>query len=243
MEDHRQAIRWRANWQAKIRLEAAESDAAKDAAKDFTNCLIYDITLRGLRVCLSDKMEVDTSVKFSLVLSEDCILENLEAWVVWHNAADGNHFYGLYFTRISDPCKEKLYRFTRENFCEQINKQWWKDINKDIDQQKGGEEMEDRRIFERMEMRLPLNFLNLDTGIEGQAHTQDLSAKGIGMIGDYRFEPKTPLEMWLNIPDKGEPLYLRGEVVWSKPQGVNEYRSGINLEKADLMGLSRVLRF
>ncbi|MDD5561631.1 MAG: PilZ domain-containing protein [Candidatus Omnitrophica bacterium] len=241
MQDHRQAIRWRANWQAKIRLEAAESGAVKD----FTNCLIYDITLRGLRVCLPEKMEVDTAVKFSLVLCEDCHLEGLEAWVAWHKAADGNHSYGLYFTRINDPCKEKLYRFTRENFCEQINKQWWKDINinKDIDQQKGGEEMEDRRIFERMEMRLPLNFLNLDSGIEGQAHTADLSAKGVGMIGGHQFEPKTPLEMWLNIPDKCEPLYLRGEVVWSRPQGVNEYRSGISLEKADLMGISRVLRF
>jgi hypothetical protein len=77
MEDHRQAIRWRANWQAKIRLEAAESGAVKD----FTNCLIYDITLRGLRVCLPEKMEVDTSIEFSLVLCEDCHLENLEAWV------------------------------------------------------------------------------------------------------------------------------------------------------------------
>ncbi|TAM40295.1 hypothetical protein EPN54_02725, partial [bacterium] len=149
MQDHRQAIRWRANWQAKIKLENAESGAAKD----FTNCLIYDITLRGLRVCLPEKMEVDTSVKFSLVLSEDCTLENLEAWVAWHKAADGNHFHGLYFTKISDPCKEKLYRFTRNNFCEQINKQWWKDIDKDMDmeqQQKGGEEMDDRRIFERL---------------------------------------------------------------------------------------------
>ena len=239
MQDHRQTIRWRANWQAKIKLEAA----GLETAKDFTNCLIYDITLRGLRVCLPEEMEVDTSVKFSLVLSEDCVLENLEAWVAWHKAVDGNHFHGLYFTRISDPCKEKLYRFTRENFCEQINKQWWKDIDRDIDQQKGGEKMDDRRIFERLEKRLPLNFLNLDTGIEGQALTEDLSAKGIGMITGRQLEPKTPLEMWLRIPDKGEPLYLRGEVVWSKPQGINEYRSGINLEKADLMGISRVLRF
>jgi hypothetical protein len=236
--EHRQTIRWRANWQAKIKLEAAEFDTAKD----FTNCLIYDITLRGLRVCLPQEIEVDAYVRFSLVLSEDCRLDNLEAWVVWHKVVDGNNFYGLYFTKISDPCKEKLYQFTRENFCEQINKQWWKDIDKDINQQKGGEDMEDRRIFERLKKCFPLSFLNLDTGFEGQAQTQDLSAKGIGLVASQQFEPKTPLEMWLKIPDKGEPLYLRGEVVWSKSQGVNEYRSGINLERADLMGISRIFR-
>ena len=236
--EHRQAIRWRANWQAKIKLEAAGSDAAKD----FTNCLIYDITLRGLRVCLPQEIEVDAYVRFSLVLSENCRLDNLEAWVVWNKAIDGNNVYGLYFTKISDPCKEKLYQFTRENFCEQINKQWWKDIDKDINQQKGGEDMEDRRIFERLKKCFPLSFLNLDTGFEGQAQTQDLSAKGIGLVASQQFEPKTPLEMWLKIPDKGEPLYLRGEVVWSKSQGVNEYRSGINLERADLMGISRIFR-
>ena len=237
--EHRHTIRWRANWQAKIKLETAESGTTKD----FTNCLIYDITLRGIKVCLPQKIGVDVRVKLSLVLSEDCTLEDLEAWVVWHKAVNDNNLYGLYFTKISDPCKEKLYQFTRSNFGEQINKQWWKDIDKDIGQQKGGEDMEDRRIFERLEKSFPLSFLNLDSGVEGQGQTQDLSAKGIGLVASQQFAPKTPLEMWLKIPDKGEPLYLRGEVVWSRSQGINEYRSGINLEKADLMGISRVLRF
>jgi len=238
MQDHRQAIRWRANWQAKIKLEAAGSDITKD----FTNCLIYDITLRGLRVCLPQKIEVDSYVKLSLVLSEDCLLDNLEAWVVWHKIIDGNNVYGLYFTKINDPCKEKLYQFTRSNFHEQMDKQWWKGIESDINQQKGDENLEDHRIFERFEKHLSLSFLNLNSGTEGQAQTRDLSAKGIRLVAGQRFEPKTPLEMWLKIPDKGEPLYLRGEVVWSRLQGVNEYHSGINLEKADLMGISRVLR-
>ncbi|MDD5560975.1 MAG: PilZ domain-containing protein [Candidatus Omnitrophica bacterium] len=239
MQDHRQTIRWRANWQAKIRLDAEGADAAKD----FTNCLIYDITIRGLRVCLSEKIKVDSSVKLSLVLSEDCSLDNLEAWVVWHKAIGENHSYGLYFTKISDPCKEKLYRFMRSNFQEQINKQWWKDIDNDINQPKGdGDMIEDRRIFERFEKRLGLSFLNLYSGAEGQARTRDLSAKGMRLEADEKLEPKTPLEIWLRIPDKGEPLYLRGEVVWSGLQEDNKYHSGINLEKADLMGIARVLR-
>ena len=239
ISEHRQTIRWRANWRAQIKLESAEFERTEG----FTNCLIYDITLRGIRVCLPQKIEVDAYVKLSLILSEDCHLDNLEAWVVWHKIIDGNNVYGLYFSKISDPGKEKLYQFTRSNFHEQINKQWWKDIDRDIDQQKGDKKMEDHRIFERFQKRLQISFLNLYSGAEGQAQTRDLSAKGIRLVADRELEPQTPLEMWLKIPDKGEPLYLRGEVVWSKLQGANEYHSGINLEKADLMGISRVLRF
>ncbi|MFA4993332.1 MAG: PilZ domain-containing protein [Candidatus Omnitrophota bacterium] len=231
--DHRQTIRWRANLQARIKLGEAES---------FTNCLIYDITIRGLRVCLPEKIGVDASVKLSLFLSDDCSMENLEAWIVWHKAVNGSHLYGLYFTKISDPCKEKLYRFMRSNFQEQINKQWWKGIDKDIDQQKGDKDMEDRRIFERFEKCLGLSFLNLYSGTEGQAQTRDLSAKGIRLVADQKLEPQTPLEMWLKVPDKGEPLYLRGEVVWSRLEEADKYHCGVNLEKADLMGISRVLR-
>jgi hypothetical protein len=77
---------------------------------------------------------------------------------------------------------------------------------------------------------------------EGTGQTADISAKGIGLVADVELAPNTPLEMWLEIPDKGEPLYTRGEVVWSKMMEPNKFRIGVNLEKADLMGLSRVLR-
>ena len=54
--------------------------------------------------------------------------------------------------------------------------------------------------------------------------------------------PKTALELWVELQDQAQPLYLRGEVVWSVPAGENAYRAGVNLEKAELMSLSRILR-
>lgn len=102
--------------------------------------------------------------------------------------------------------------------------------------------MEDRRIFERFPVNFPLKYLDSKQNKEGQAQARDVSAKGMGFVTNGALPPQTPLEMWIEIPDKGEPLYIRGEVVWSVPQGANEYRVGVDLEKADLMGLSRVLR-
>ena len=102
--------------------------------------------------------------------------------------------------------------------------------------------MQDRRIFARFPVNYPLKFIDLRANKEGEAKTQDISAKGIGLVTNEEFNPHTPLELWLDIPDRGEPLYTRGEVVWSKMLEPNKYRVGVELEKADLMGMSRIFR-
>jgi hypothetical protein len=102
--------------------------------------------------------------------------------------------------------------------------------------------MEDHRIFDRIPVKFPLRYLEPRSGRESQAQTQDISAKGIGLVADAGLSRKDSLEMWIEIPDKGEPLYTRGDVVWSQMVGPNKFRVGVNLEKADLMRLSRVLR-
>jgi len=102
--------------------------------------------------------------------------------------------------------------------------------------------MEDRRVFERINIRLPVRFLDPSSGREGKADTTDISANGLGLIINESLPTTTPLEMWLGIPDQHEPLYTRGEVVWSESlPGTGEQRVGVRLEKAELMGLARVL--
>ncbi len=106
--------------------------------------------------------------------------------------------------------------------------------------------MEDRRIFARFPVEFPLRFLNLDTNQEeDSAVTCDISGKGIGFLTTNKdLTNRTPLEIWLQIPDKGEPLYTRGDVVWSKKLKSNKdkYQVGIELKKAELVRFSRILR-
>lgn len=102
--------------------------------------------------------------------------------------------------------------------------------------------MEDRRVFGRIAARFPLRFLDPRSGREGEAQIVDFSANGVGFVTDESIIAKTPLELWLNIPDKHESLYTRGEVVWSESlAGGKQYRVGVQLEKAQLMGLARAL--
>jgi hypothetical protein len=102
--------------------------------------------------------------------------------------------------------------------------------------------MEDRRVFERFPVRFPSRFLDMTYNHEGRAEVEDVGAKGLRLLADEELKVHTPLEVWLDIPDKGEPLYTRGEVVWSHRTKGGSYDTGINLEKANLMGLSRILR-
>jgi hypothetical protein len=102
--------------------------------------------------------------------------------------------------------------------------------------------MEDNRVFERINARFPLRFLDPVSGKEGEAQTVDISANGLGLVTHEALDPHTPLEMWMRIPDQHEPFYARGEIVWSSPLGdPRQKRLGVRLEKAELMGLARVL--
>jgi len=106
---------------------------------------------------------------------------------------------------------------------------------------KGWPYMDDRRVFTRFPVKFSLRFLNLWEGKEGKSLTQDISAKGVRLLLNESLPLYTALELWINVPDKNEPLYTRGEVVWTNKVNHNKYNVGIRLEKADLMGVSRSL--
>ena len=186
------------------------------------------------------KLPRDTFMEMSIILAENVVL-NIEAWVVWHKTVDGINSYGVFFSKMQDQDKEKIYRFICSNYPKQLNEKWW-GITVPPDEGKEGKDMEDRRIFQRFSVKRPLRFLDMENGEEGQALTQDVSAKGVGLTSDRELKVRSALEMWLEVSDKEEPIYTRGEVVWSKKDASGSFAAGINLEKADLFSLSRLLR-
>jgi c-di-GMP-binding flagellar brake protein YcgR len=100
----------------------------------------------------------------------------------------------------------------------------------------------DRRIFARIRKSLPIRILAAGQDEEYKAETVDISAHGIGIESKEKLSPQTRLEMWLELPENRGPFYTRGEVVWSRPlSDTNKQRSGIRLEKAELIGLAPIL--
>lgn len=227
MTEHRKISRWRINKPAKIKIEGAVA---------FIDCLIKDINLKGVQIVMPLRLKVDTYIKCNLKLS-DIFSIDCEAWVAWHRNSDGHNIYGLLFTKLTDTDKEGIYKFVYQSVPGEISRNWWKDALKE-----GDKDMDDRRIFQRFNIRFPVRLLDLNSGQEVAGQTSDISAKGFGVWLKNDIPRNTPLEAWLKMPDRGEPLYTRGSVAWSRPDTQGEYRLGINLERADLMGLSRILR-
>ncbi|MDD5432966.1 MAG: PilZ domain-containing protein [Candidatus Omnitrophica bacterium] len=234
MDDRRQISRWQLEKSASVKFDGAQATC---------ECKIIDMNFKGIKAVFGLKLLKDTFIKFKLFLSEDLTLD-VESWVVWHKEIEGTNIYGLYFTKLQDSEKEQLYKFMLRNYPNHLIKNWWSAAKQEGGAKMGidTERMDDKRVFERFKLEFPVRFLNSETYEEGTARTVDLSAKGVGLISKEGLAVNTNLELWLDIPDKGEPLYARGKVVWSQLTPSNENRMGINLERADLMGLSRALR-
>jgi len=100
----------------------------------------------------------------------------------------------------------------------------------------------DRRDFARFSVDLRVQFLDPINNKKGEGQTKDISAKGIGIYTKEKLPPETQIELWLGIPNKEEPLYIKGKVIWSKEVEDNKYRVGICLDRTDLIGVSHILR-
>lgn len=230
MIEQRRISRWGIGREAKLKLYGAYV---------FANCYLQDLSNKGAQVALKIKLPQGVFFKFHLGLSDDITLD-VEAFVIWHKSITDNNIYGVYFSKISDTDKAKIFNFLRRDFPAQVDQRWWQGI-------KGKESVnmeraEDKRVFARFAAKLPVRFIDAYSNQEGYATASDVSAKGIGFISKTGLNKYTPVELWLDIPDNSTPLYSRGAVAWSQPLDNDEYRYGIHLEKADLMGLARVLR-
>ena len=230
MPTQRRYVRWILHKNAKFKIGPV--------GPPYTDCVITDLSFKGARINTHVKLPRDSFMQVTIILAENVVL-NVEAWVVWHKTVDGINSYGLFFSKMHDHDKEKIYRFICSSYPNQLNEKRWCEPSQE---EKGGRDMEDRRIFQRFSVERPLKFLDMESGSEGQAMTLDISAKGIGLVSGSELKPRAALEMWLDVTDKQEPIYTRGEVVWSKRTESGNFTSGINLEKANLMDLSRLLR-
>jgi len=104
-----------------------------------------------------------------------------------------------------------------------------------------GEQGKDRRVYERFRVNLPVKFIEIFTNLEGKGRTIDISAGGIGLFTEEDIKPERHIELWIDVPDKGEPLYAKGKIVWVQMLSPNNFAVGIELEKTDFIGVSRVL--
>ena len=104
--------------------------------------------------------------------------------------------------------------------------------------------MQERRIFQRFNIEIPVEFHSLDDKkIVGKGKIINISAGGGGMIVTTKYLlPSTPLEMQLLIPDGKDPLIANAKVIWLKAIEPTLFLAGVQFDKVDFMGIARALR-
>ncbi|MCM8791883.1 MAG: PilZ domain-containing protein [Candidatus Omnitrophica bacterium] len=103
--------------------------------------------------------------------------------------------------------------------------------------------MYDRRMFERYKVDFPVEFFCKQTNKRGEGRLIDISAGGGGLIlTNEVLSAGEELEMWIDLADNKEPLYINGIVIWSKKIEPTVSRIGVEFEKINFMNLWRILK-
>jgi len=103
--------------------------------------------------------------------------------------------------------------------------------------------MQERRMFQRFNIEIPVKFRSLSNNIEGSGKIINISAGGGGMIVTTKYLlPGTPLEMQILIPDGKAPLNANAKVIWLKAMEPTLFLAGVQFDKVDFMGIARALR-
>jgi hypothetical protein len=92
----------------------------------------------------------------------------------------------------------------------------------------------ERRSFARFPVKVILKYLNLNLPQEAHTQTLNISAEGICLVAKEVIEAETPLDIWLQMPDNGEQIYVKGKVAWASLVDHDRYNIGVNLDDAEL---------
>ena len=99
-------------------------------------------------------------------------------------------------------------------------------------------ESQERRMFDRFDV-------DFTAEIRGPSKNEfcqccNVSAQGAGVYTEERLTPQTKLELLLGIPNGHRPFHGLARVVWSNQVQEDKWRSGLEFEKVDFMGIRRI---
>lgn len=97
-----------------------------------------------------------------------------------------------------------------------------------------------RRMFDRFEVDFSAEIKPLQTEEGNFGQCCDISASGLGLLTEEKLAPEANLEIWLGVPDGHSPFRSLARVVWSKQVQENKWRSGLEFQKVDFMGVRRI---
>ena len=104
--------------------------------------------------------------------------------------------------------------------------------------------MQEKRKFLRFGISVDMKYKIPHRGIEGLAHSSDVSREGVGCYIGERLPVGVRVLLEIDIPGEMIPIFARGEVVWCKELVVGKeanFNGGMKIIKIDSSDKSRLL--
>ena len=103
--------------------------------------------------------------------------------------------------------------------------------------------VDDRRKYIRFEVPLKAELVvRVDVDSVQQGTTKDFSREGLRLtVRNFDLIKGESIDMKIFIPDKKEPIPLRGQIVWSKPD--HNWEVGIKISQIDKEAKSQILDY
>lgn len=100
----------------------------------------------------------------------------------------------------------------------------------------------EKRDSIRFALTIPAQYSDCDTKSMYLAETHDISSDGLSLMTNRELSAHSNLNISLKIPDNGEEIYAKAEVVWSRMIYSNQWRIGLKFAEANFKPVPIVLR-
>jgi c-di-GMP-binding flagellar brake protein YcgR len=119
MEERRRYKRWQIEKSVQCRFQ-----------ENTQNCFLKEISYKGVSISLeATQIDLGKSCALTIAIVNELEPLNISCDIVWQRNINNNLELGLYFTRIKDKDKERIFRYVFDHFPEQILKQWWQGVD------------------------------------------------------------------------------------------------------------------
>ena len=92
------------------------------------DCLVKDISFKGVKVYLKQPLSFGKTLNITIDLGPDVGQIEVESKIAWQKRLEDEICCGLYFTKIKDLHKRRIYDCLSLNKLPELNRVWWQGL-------------------------------------------------------------------------------------------------------------------
>lgn len=116
MDERRQLPRWHVKKEARVWLPQKQ---------EFSHCIIEDINMKGMCASFNNRLPQEEPLSMSLALEDNFDFMKIEVFLPWVKEEEGKYIYGMFFNKIVESDKDRVYQFINSHCSEQFKDKWW----------------------------------------------------------------------------------------------------------------------